>query len=102
MSERWPVKITVLKQLDVKEMREKYGNNVEPTCKYAKLGNVFLVQGFKKPEGFCDWAWSDIFRDVVHLALGGDFYWIKEKGTIISCCTDGLRPVLFKLERMEK
>jgi uncharacterized repeat protein (TIGR04076 family) len=51
---------------------------------------------------FCSWAWADIQRDVVHLALGGDFPWIKEKGIGISCCTDGLRPVIFKLERLPK
>jgi len=26
---------------------------------------------------------------------------MKEKGVVISCCTDGLRPVIFKLERIE-
>ncbi|MDP3062147.1 MAG: hypothetical protein Q8O40_02875 [Chloroflexota bacterium] len=39
-------------------------------------------------------------RDVAHLALGGDFPWISKKGTMVSACTDGLRPVLFKLERV--
>ncbi|MCK4693736.1 MAG: TIGR04076 family protein, partial [Anaerolineales bacterium] len=27
--------------------------------------------------------------------------WIKQSGTIITCCTDGLRPVIFKVERIE-
>jgi len=34
------------------------------------------------------------------LAFGGDFPWFKEKGIAISCCSDGLRPVVFKLERI--
>jgi len=25
---------------------------------------------------------------------------MKREGTMISCCTDGLRPVLYKLERI--
>lgn len=102
MVERWPVKITVIAQLDTGDLRERYGKDVTPTCKYCKVGDVFIVEGFKKPEGFCDWAWADIFRDIVHLALGGDYYWMKEKGTAVSCCTDGLRPAIFKLERIKK
>jgi len=47
------------------------------------------------------WAWADIQRDVAHLALGGDFSWINKPGSMVSCCTDGLRPVVFKLERAE-
>jgi len=52
------------------------------------------------PEGFCSWAWADIQRDVIHMGLGGDFPWMKKPGVMISCCTDGLRPVVFKLERI--
>jgi len=52
------------------------------------------------PPDFCSWAWADIQRDVAHLALGGDFPWMKQRGTMITCCTDGLRPVVFRLERI--
>jgi len=52
------------------------------------------------PPSFCSWAWADIQRDVAHLAIGGDFPWIKQRGIMITCCTDGLRPVVFKLERI--
>jgi len=54
------------------------------------------------PKGFCSWAWADIQRDVTVLALGGDFPWVKEKGVTFSSCTDGFRPVIFKLERMKE
>lgn len=53
------------------------------------------------PQKFCAWAWADIQRDVVYLALDGNYPWMKQNGTVLSCCTDGLRPVVFKLERME-
>jgi uncharacterized repeat protein (TIGR04076 family) len=52
------------------------------------------------PPSFCSWAWGDIQRDVAHLAMGGDFPWMRQRGTMITCCTDGLRPVVFKLERI--
>jgi uncharacterized repeat protein (TIGR04076 family) len=33
---------------------------------------------------------------------GGNFDpWVKEKGTAIACCTDGYRPVVFKIEAIE-
>jgi len=54
------------------------------------------------PEGFCSWAWADIQRDVAVLALNGNFPWVKDEGIGISWCTDGFRPVVFKLKRMEE
>jgi uncharacterized repeat protein (TIGR04076 family) len=71
-------------------------------CPLLQIGKEFLVKGINMPEEFCSWAWADIQRDVAHIALGGDFPWIGKPGTMISCCTDGLRPVIFKLERLGK
>ena len=53
------------------------------------------------PEGFCCWAWCDIQKYVLTLARGGNFRGAKP-GAFITCCTDGFRPVLFKVERMGK
>ncbi|MFA9437964.1 MAG: TIGR04076 family protein, partial [Candidatus Bathyarchaeota archaeon] len=71
-------------------------------CDYFTDGQVIMVDfNLNQPEGFCSWAWADIQRDIAHLALGGDFRWINKPGSMVSCCTDGLRPVVFKLERIE-
>jgi len=70
-------------------------------CDRLKLGQRFISEG-GCPEGFCAWAFADIQRDITHLRLGGDYPWMKQKGTILSCCTDGVRPVIFKLERIEE
>ena len=94
------VKITVLKKVDMGDIRKNYGNNVSE-CEVFKEGDEFISEGMSMPQGFCAWAWADIQRDVVHLALNGNYPWIKAKGATISCCTDGLRPVVFKLERVE-
>jgi uncharacterized repeat protein (TIGR04076 family) len=94
------VKITVIKKLETGKIFEEYAvEEAQPRCNAVKEGDVFISREMGIPEGFCNWAWSDIQRDVVHLALGGDFPWIKKKGVMISCCTDGLRPVVFRLER---
>ena len=76
------------------------GEGMARTCTRVNAGQVFVARDMQMPEGFCSWAWADIQRDVSHLALGGDYPWMKQKGTALACCTDGLRPVIFKLERV--
>jgi uncharacterized repeat protein (TIGR04076 family) len=97
----YDVKVTVLKKVQTGEILKEYGaSTVEMECPVVKEGVEYISKGGKMPEGFCGWAWADIQRDIAVLAFGGDFPWIKKKGTMISCCTDGLRPVIFKLERI--
>lgn len=94
------VKITVLKKVETDEVFKEFaGEEAEPLCPIVTVGDEYISKNMAMPSGFCSWAWADIQRDVAHLAMGGDFPWIKEKGKMISCCTDGLRPVIFKLER---
>lgn len=96
------VKITVEKKLPNKDLIERYGKGVNPSCELFNVGDEFVVKGLQMPEGFCSWAWADIQRDVAVLALDGNYYWVKEEGIAIACCTDGFRPVVFKLERIEE
>jgi uncharacterized repeat protein (TIGR04076 family) len=38
-------------------------------------------------------------------AGGGAFFdgrWMKQENTMIACCNDGVRPVVFKLERIDE
>jgi len=102
------VKITVIKKLNYKDL---YGenppcalneSNFEPECSLLSVGQEFIISGADSyPPGFCAWAFAQISRDIVHLFFGGDYSEFKDKGVVISCCTDGLRPVIFKLERIE-
>jgi uncharacterized repeat protein (TIGR04076 family) len=101
------VKITVLKKVNFKEF---YGENlpvaidekyVTSQCRRFREGQEFLVDGHNCPEGFCGWAFADIQRDLTHILYGGSYPWMKREGEAISCCTSGLRPVIFKLERIE-
>jgi uncharacterized repeat protein (TIGR04076 family) len=70
------------------------------------LGQEFIA-GFQKPEGFCDWAWTDVSRMVLALLTGASFDrgnfkdWMKDGNSAVACCTDGFRPVTFKLERID-
>jgi len=98
------VRITVVKKFDNKDLFE----GTPPleftgvgVCDRFEEGKVFISKEGGFPEGFCPWAFADIQRDLIHLRLGGDYPWFKEKGSILSCCTDGARPVIFKLERIK-
>ncbi len=95
------VRITVLKKVKTGEVFDKYAaGSMTPECTLMKEGKDYISKGMAMPEGFCSWAWADIQRDVIHLSLGGEFPWVKEQGKMVSCCTDGLRPVVFLLERI--
>jgi uncharacterized repeat protein (TIGR04076 family) len=103
---RAKVKITVLKRVDPSII---FDDNIPKNpatdkkfgiCTAFKEGQEFILdEKGTKPEGFCIWAWNDLFKDISILHFGGNFPWMKE-GEMITCCTDGIRPVSFKLERI--
>ena len=52
------------------------------------------------PEGFPSPPWVDIQKYIWILSRGGNMLGCKE-GTYITNCSDGFRPVTFKLERIQ-
>lgn len=96
------VKITVLKKLELNDIHTEYASEgVHTTCSKYKEGTEYISKNCNKPEGFCSWAWAGAQDKVVFLALGHDYPWVKQKGTEIFSCADGLHPVIYKLERIE-
>ena len=98
------VRITVLKTSFNTEFADAYtepyqGRPWKP-CNLVHEGQEFVSDGWM-PEGFCSHAWADILRYVMVLARGGDFVGVKS-GTFVTCCTDGFRPVFFKIERIQE
>lgn len=96
-------KITILKKLFVDDiveeyLAEDYANRGYGTCECFEEGEVFVIDEPQMPEGFCSWAWADIQRDVVTVMMGGSIPWFNQPELSIVCCTDGLRPVIFKIE----
>ena len=94
------IKITVLRRSLNKEFLNDFAEFVWEPCERLHEGQEFVAEGVNMPEGFCSWAWADIQKYVMTLARGGNFRGVKP-GVYITCCTDGFRPVFFKLERME-
>ena len=99
------VKITVLKKIEPEKIYKEVPINhktgkIFGVCSHFEEGQEFIVDNCgDMPEGFCSWAWRDIFKDLSVLTYGGNFPWFK-KGKIITCCTDGVRPVSFLLKRI--
>jgi uncharacterized repeat protein (TIGR04076 family) len=104
MEKNGRLKITVLKKTDSNQIfgsKPPTGGPI-PACSILEEGQTFIVeQDAKMPEGFCHWAWNDINKKMLTLLFGGNLPWMKEKGTSISCCTDGFRPVIFELRRIQ-
>ena len=49
---------------------------------------------------FCSEAWNAISTYVFTMVQGGEPSWAVNH-TILTCCNDGARPVVFKLERID-
>ncbi len=94
------VRITVLRRLRFEDLLEQYATSVWDPCERLSEGQEFICEHGNMPEGFCSWAWADIQKYVLTLARGGNFLGVMP-GTHVCCCTDGFRPVVFRLERIE-
>lgn len=99
------IRITVLKCLEVPDLAAEYAPSGKWGSCWMNEGDVFEVEGgsdYPAPDGFCSWAWADIQRDVTMLRYGADPHWIRVPATMISSCTDGRKPVVFKIERIDE
>ena len=85
------------------DLIEKYENPIEHACDLEE-GQVFIADGWQRPDGLCLSAWETISPFVMTLAHGGeDFYdgWMKNKKSAMLSCNDGFRPVSFYIEVVE-
>ena len=98
------VKITVKKIARYDDLIEQYENPIEDAC-FMELGQTFIAEGWKKPEGLCDSAWETMSPFVMALSHGGtDLYdgWMKDPRSAMISCNDGFRPVSFLLETLDE
>jgi len=98
-------KITVIKRSVNKDIIDTYltedMRNYTP-CSKLKEGEEFIVYSeFDMPDNFCHWAWADIRHDILAGANGARYTWYKEEAMTISGCTDWIKPVLFKIEKID-
>jgi uncharacterized repeat protein (TIGR04076 family) len=80
-------------------------------CEYIREDLVYYSENLELPVAidpndlnkkypFCKWAHHDIYKDMNILLLGGNFS--KDlPGVKFTACSDGLKPVCFKLDRVD-
>ena len=97
-------RITVMRKVHYADLSEKYENPISHACDMEE-GQVFIANGWERPEGLCQSAWDTLSPFVLALSHGGgDFYdgWMKNKKSAMLSCNDGFRPVSFYVEALEE
>ncbi len=100
------VKITVVKQFSPEDIlgKEFHRPDGSPITKcYMNEGLEFIVdETGNMPEDFCHHAWYGLYKNVNILKCGGGFPNWTGEDMIYTACPDGIRPVIFKLERISE
>ena len=97
-------RITVMRITEYRDLMSKYENPISHACGMTE-GQVFIADGWRRPEGFCESAWDSISPFVLALSHGGsNFYggWMKNPRSAMISCNDGFRPVSFLIEAMDE
>lgn len=109
MPTKHTVKMTVLKKECYADLQEKYlADPKSGPCPYFEEGQEFIIENndfFRMMHGtFCGEAWDCISRYVYAALQGGSIMngWTNDEKMMITCCNDGTRPVIFKLERIDE
>ncbi len=98
------VRITVMKVARYDDLIERYENPIEHACE-MRQGQVFVANGWQRPQGLCESAWETLSPFVMALSHGAEnFYdgWMKDPKSAMLSCNDGFRPVSFLVEVMEE
>ena len=98
------VRITVKKKARYDDLIAIYENPIAHACDVTE-GQVFVANGWERPEGLCLSAWESMSPFVMTLAYGGeDIYsgWMKNRRAAMISCNDGFRPVSFLLEATDE
>jgi len=102
------VRISILKRACFEDICNDYGSKAflehggcAPCGRFEDGQEFILEHGNDKPEGFCSYAWADIRHELMVVLNGGNRPYVEPEGTAVVCCTDAMKPVLFKIERME-
>ena len=98
------VRITVKRTAEYKDLMAEYERPIVNACSHS-VGQVYIANGWQKPEGLCQSAWDTLSPFVMTLAHGGsDFYngWMKDPKSAMLSCNDGFRPVSFLIEALDE
>lgn len=86
------------------DLMEQYENPIDHPCDMEE-GQIFIAEGWQKPEGLCQSAWETLSPFIMGLSHGAeDFYdgWMKNPHSVMLSCNDGFRPVSFLVEALDE
>ena len=106
------VKLTVIDKKLYPELQAQYCADPESgACPVYEIGDEFVFERYGEADDFwkmgmgrqCSEAWDAIARYIYTGLQGGSIMrgWMKDERVMIACCSDGTRPVIFKIERMD-
>ena len=109
---RHECKITVLETKVFKDLQKEYLADPESgVCPCFKKGDIFHLKRTPEQDDFyhmldgkfCSEAWDCVSRYVYTALQGGSIMhaWTNDDRMMIACCSDGTRPVIFKIERID-
>lgn len=104
-------KVTVLRKAYYPDLAAEYCAQADPgACPLFAEGDEFVFERgdftrmrLPAERPFCSEAWQAIDRYIYAAIMGGPLFpgWMKEDKVFIACCSDGVRPVTFKIERID-
>ncbi|MFX1284205.1 MAG: TIGR04076 family protein [Promethearchaeota archaeon] len=98
------IKITVIKKFSPEEIfgqeiiRHSTGKAI-PICSMEEGKEYFVESEYEMPDDFCPRFWYDTHDIITMFICGGDFEYPKPNVTYVPC-RDGVRPVIFKIEKI--
>ena len=102
-------KITVLRREFFEDLKEQYlANPNVGKCEVCKDGQEWLIdenEYYHMLNGtFCAQAWSAVNKFVYAALQGGSLErgWTKDENMTVVSCSSGIRPVFFKIERIDE
>lgn len=124
------VKVTVIDKRLYPQLQEQYCADPQAgACPCYHVGDVFVFERYGTADDFwhmglhtlkqtaytaagtaggdafphCSEAWDAIARYIYTGLQGGAIMrgWMRDERLMIACCSDGTRPVIFKIERMD-
>ena len=110
-------KVTVLETKVFPDLQERYlADPRSGACPCFQPGQEFLFERNTERDDFwhfgcdltpkfpCSEAWDCISRYIYTALQGGSVMrgWTNDERMMIACCNDGTRPVIFKIERIDR
>lgn len=124
------VKITVIDKKLYPDLQEQFcADPHSGLCPCYNIGDEYIFERYKKADDFwnigirtlntsknhlqhqagsndfphCSEAWDAISRYIYTGLQGGSIMrgWMNDERVMIACCSDGTRPVIFKIERLD-